>query len=411
MKKFFISVSALLCAVILLFAGISAAVTKTMPKYIDTVGDVNYNEKITGLYLVKQSAARDDNIIIYGSSELKTTDIFTQPANFFKGRRAVGARPAGFQVNLVGRGSCQSIIHAISIAASGDALTGKKVVLITSPQSFVKDGITPDMFMANFSNQQYLELMKAADISPEVKTYISKRVTQLFAEYAAMESGSDGDTYIRWLAEYGAETKQPAYSVRNTALTPYYAFSGYLYGLKDKITSRAVLKTAVAENSQAPQKSENQGGIDWAAEEKRAVAEAKQMSDNNDFGMLNGYYTTNVGSRLSRQRGKEKDLDYSVSMEYDDLRNLFEICREKGIKPLFVHVPLNGKWSDFTGFTEERRQKYYGNVRAVAEEYGINVLDLTGFEYEEYFLCDVMHLGWKGWLEVDRALVDFYNES
>ena len=41
-------------------------------------------------------------------------------------------------------------------------------------------------------------------------------------------------------------------------------------------------------------------------------------------------------------------------------------------------------------------------------EYGIEMLDLTGYEYEPYFMCDTMHLGWKGWLAVDRAFIDFY---
>ena len=405
LKKLFIPAAVLLLSTALLFTVIYVAVTETMPRYLDTIGDVNYNEKITGLYLVKQSAAQDDNVIIYGSSELKTTDIFTQPANFFAGKRA------GFQVNLVGRGSCQSLIHAISIAATGDALTGKKVVLITSPQAYIKEGITPDKFMANFSKQQYLELMNAPDISPKIKTYISERVQQLFAQYDALPDTNTqphSDTYIRYLAEYGAN-KTIVSSARNAALAPYYAFSRYLFDLKDKTTSRTLLN-APPEQPLQPQ-SDKTGEINWAEEERNAIADAAKMSDNNDFGMMNGYYTTNVGSRLSRQRGKEKDLDYSVSPEYDDLRILFEICREKGIEPLFVHVPLNGKWSDFTGFTKERRQQYYENVNAIAAEYNIKVLDLTGNEYDEYFLCDVMHLGWKGWLEVDRAIVDFYNES
>ena len=71
-------------------------------------------------------------------------------------------------------------------------------------------------------------------------------------------------------------------------------------------------------------------------------------------------------------------------------------------------MPLHGTWSDYTGFTEDRRSQYYENVRAIAMEYGIEMLDLTGYEYEPYFMCDTMHLGWKGWLAVDRALIDFY---
>ena len=45
----------------------------------------------------------------------------------------------------------------------------------------------------------------------------------------------------------------------------------------------------------------------------------------------------------------------------------------------------------------------------LAEYENVTLLDLTGYEYESYFLCDTMHLGWKGWLAVDRAMVEFWN--
>ncbi|MBQ8338212.1 MAG: hypothetical protein IJY33_03625, partial [Oscillospiraceae bacterium] len=34
----------------------------------------------------------------------------------------------------------------------------------------------------------------------------------------------------------------------------------------------------------------------------------------------------------------------------------------------------------------------------------------SGYEYEEYFLCDTMHLGWKGWLKVNEEIDKFYHE-
>ena len=43
----------------------------------------------------------------------------------------------------------------------------------------------------------------------------------------------------------------------------------------------------------------------------------------------------------------------------------------------------------------------------IVEQYDVQLLDLTAQEYEPYFLCDTMHLGWKGWLEVDRAIAAF----
>ena len=177
-----------------------AAVKKGfLPPWRDSVGNVNHTEKITGRILLQQSAAQEDTLLIFGSSELRTTEISTHPANFFAGKRA------GFQVDLIGRCSYQSLIHALQIAASGDALRGKKVVLITSPQSYVLEGIAPDLFMTNFSAQQYLELLADDTLSDEVKAYLSRRVAELTAEYRALPDAAPMDPAIAALAGHWAE--------------------------------------------------------------------------------------------------------------------------------------------------------------------------------------------------------------
>ncbi len=371
--------------IVLIFAafwGAGQALETAMPPYDARAGEINHNEKIRGLYLLKESAARGD-LILYGSSELAMLEIPTHPAHFF----ADGSQ--GFFVNSVGRGSCQSLIHALSIAASGDALTGKKVALITSPQSYVEQGIAADMFMANFSPQQYLELLYAADLTDGLKREISGRVAALFDRYEAQGGEAGVDPALRLLAENRAG--ENAFSpLAGVVLAPYSALGRYLLDLKDKTQSAALLRALPV--TPAP-----------------TATDPVAATGNNEFGMLNDYYTTNVGSRLDRLKDRDINLSYSVSEEYGDLRLLFEVCRQKGIEPLFIHVPMHGIWSDHVGFDAARRRKYYENVRSIALEYGINTLDLTTHEYEEYFLCDVMHLGWKGWLEVDKALIEYYH--
>ncbi len=395
-KSVLIPAVAMLLAAVLLLLAVDAAVTRTMPAWQDSTGNMNDTEKITGRYLVQQSAAQKDTLLIFGSSELRTTEISTHPANFFAGKRA------GFQVDIIGRGSCQSIIHALQIAASGESLRGKKVVLITSPQSYVPEGIAPDLFMANFSVQGYLELLADDSLSDEVKTYFSRRVAELIEEYENLPEPSPMDPAIKALA-FHKSTPTLWSSVKNAVLSPYYLLSRYLLEMKDKISVRKIL--SAGEDFPTPAE---WSAINWAEEEAAALAEGSSMSNNNDFGILNDYYTTYIGSRLERQKNRDKALSYSQSKEYDDLRILFAVCQEKGIEPLFIHVPLHGAWSDYTGFTADRRAEYYHNVRAIAEEYGVQTLDLTGYEYDEYFMCDVMHLGWKGWLEVDKALINYY---
>ncbi len=399
-KKALRAAALLLALVTLILWGAGAVLRATMPEYTDNLGDDNYNEKLYGLTLLKASAQREDNIILYGSSELRTLDISTHPVNFFADKRD------GFQVNIVGRGSCQSIIHALSVAASGDALTGKQVVLITSPQSYVEEGITPDMFLANFSKQHFLTIMGDASVSKSVKARLSQRTEELLEEYKA-EFGSYGgyDDVLLYARLYNSDSFFT--DVALTLLKPCYALQNYLLTLRDLADAAALLRSkGDAGSNEAGSKSV----IDWAAEQVAATDAAKPMTDNNDFGMLKDYYNRYIGSKLKLQAGKEKDLSYSVSEEYDDLRLLLDVCKEKELEIMFVHVPLHGTWSDYTQFSADRRQDYYENVREIVGQYdNVTLCDLTAGEYDEYFLCDVMHLGWNGWLKFDEALSNFYH--
>ena len=389
---------ALLClaAVVLGLFAVRLTAEKTMPDYQATLGNTLDVEKITGTYLVKTAAGLDDTLTIFGSSELKTFEIPTHPANFFAGKRA------GFQVNLVGRGSCQSLVHAMAIGASGDSLEGKKIVLITAPQSYVEGGIAPDLFMANFSEQQLLALLADGEIPADTRQYLASRVQRLIAQYNA-QNGTNLETHTA--AGLLSRAWGEGNGALKTVLAPYAAISGWLLDTKDMAVSARLIRRSEASSGEA-----GAYPIDWAEEEDAALEQGKMQATNNDFTMLDSYYQTYVGHRLSQLEGRDKDVSYDESPEYDDLRCLFEICKAKSIEALFVHVPVNGKWSDYTGLTPERRQTYYEQVREIAAQYdNITMLDLTGEEYTPYFLCDTMHLGWKGWLAVDRAMDEFWN--
>lgn len=388
---------ALLLAALLL-GGATALVYASAGDYPDALGlDPEVTEKITGEYLLTAAAAEPDSLIVFGSSELKTTDICTHPANFFAEKRC------GFQVDLVGRGSCQSLVHALSIAGSGEALRGKKVVLITAPQSYVEGGIAPDLFMANFSGQQALRMLADDTIPDEIKQYLSSRVQQLMAQYGA-EYGAAPEAYTA----AGLLTKAVAaeHGMTQALLRPYAAVSRWLLDTRDAATAAGIMRAYSDVKAAVPQE------IDWDAELEAALSQAQQMATNNDFFMLDGYYSTYIGRKLSQLEGRDADLSYAVSPEYDDLRCLLELCRSKELDVLFVHVPMHGSWNDYTGFTAEKRAAYYEAVREIVTQYdNVTLLDLTPMEYEPFFLCDTMHLGWKGWLEVDRAIVQFYGEN
>lgn len=394
MRKRLLAALAALAACAAVLLAVPAAYRATMPDYPASLAAQNAGEKITNVYLVEQAAKREDSLLIFGSSELKTTDIRTHPANFFRG--------SGLQVDLVGRGSCQSLIHALAVGAQGEGLRGKKIVLITAPQSYVEGGIAPDLFLANYSQRQLLNILTDGTVPDGLKRYLAGRVQTLFSEYAS-SSGANPEAYTAGDVLSRAWTRDAP----RWYLAPYTALTGYLLAAKDLAAARPLM----AEDGDGG--AEPSGlRFDWEEEESLALAQAEEMVTNNGFYMQDGYYSTYIGAKLERQAGKDAALSYDNSPEYDDLRCLLELCRLRGIEVLFVHVPMHGKWNDYTGFPAERRARYYEKVRNIVENYdNVTMLDLTKNEYDPYFLCDTMHLGWKGWLAVDRAIVEFYPEG
>ncbi len=393
MRKKVLAALAALAACAAVLIAIPAVYRAAMPDYPASLAAENAEEKITNVYLVSQAAKQADSLLIFGSSELKTTDIRTHPANFFRG--------SGLQVDLVGRGSCQSLIHALAVGAQGEGLRGKKIVLITAPQSYVAGGLAPDMFLANYSERQLLNILSDEAVPDALKRYLAGRVQTLFSEYEASnganpEAHTAGDALSRAWAD----------DAPRWYLAPYTALTNYLLTARELAGARPLL--ADGESADGPLNLR----FDWEEAERLALAQAGEMVTNNDFYMQDGYYSTYIGAKLERQAGRDAALSYDSSPEYDDLRCLLELCRLREIEVLFVHVPMHGKWNDYTGFTADRRTRYYEYVRNIVEKYdNVKLLDLTKNEYDPYFLCDTMHLGWKGWLAVDRAIVDFYPEG
>ena len=106
-------------------------------------------------------------------------------------------------------------------------------------------------------------------------------------------------------------------------------------------------------------------------------------------------------------KGAYKDIDYTESPEYSDFEIFLTVAKELGIEVEVIIFPVNGKWNDYTGVSREMREKTYRKIESVANQFGVKVLNYGDREYEDYFLFDVMHVGVKGWMEVEKNLYEF----
>lgn len=191
-------------------------------------------------------------------------------------------------------------------------------------------------------------------------------------------------------------------------LYPYYWMEYQLLSLKDDISADKMLDTKEKTVKYITPQNQN---IDWNKELEIASNEAEKASDNNQYGIENKTYTNSFGKNLKKLKNSAVKTSYKVSPEYDDFKLLLQVCKDEGIKPLILNIPVNGYWYDFTGFSKEDRKAYYEKINSIVKDYGFQVADFSQDEYDKYFLKDPSHLGWKGWIYVDEAIDKYYNEN
>ena len=366
-------------------------------KYYDKFGENLTEEKFKSLVLQKNGVSQGDNLMMFGSSEFESSSGYpTHPFNFFNGKKA------GFQINLVGKAGYKNLVHATDFGALGSSLKGQKVVFVLSPQWFTQVGIDEKTFEANSSELQVYGFLFNQSLSLNSKQQFAKRLIsisskkpnkdfQLMRDYCNLYSNNDLIT-----------------TSKRYLMTPYFWLRYELLTLKDDIKSNKYLKpNPKLAKLQAPKHT----NFNWELELKKAEGVAKSNSSNNQFGMENKSYDNMTKGGLSKSKGSMKNASYKVSPEYEDFNLLLQVCKEEGIKPLIINIPVNGKWYDYEGFNKSDRQAYYEKINEMVKLYNFQIADFSGYENENYFLKDGSHLGWKGWVYVNEAIDKYYNED
>ena len=147
---------------------------------------------------------------------------------------------------------------------------------------------------------------------------------------------------------------------------------------------------------------------DYQALDTLAGEIGKKATSNNSFEISNKFYNTRLKNKLNQFENSQKDWSYCFSPEYSDLQlALSQLAKEKA-EVMFIIPPVNKHWSDFTGLSQEMLQGYAKKVKYQLESQGFtNVADFTTDDDVSYFMADTIHLGWRGWLNVDQKIQPF----
>lgn len=346
------------------------------------------DEMNKGIKLLEHNAKQDD-LIILGSSELDSW-VPQNSKNMFPNSEL------NCNVDLVGKAVVQDLADAIKIGALQESIKNKKVVLIVSLQWFLDKDIDLNGFKAHFSEIQFYKFMNNKSISRKNKTYVCERVSELL----------EGDSAFERPYLYTSLYK------KNNALSgallscfkPYYFMREKFLDLKDKYQAYE----SVNKFKNEPQRDVIE--IDWEEEEQKAQKMGEEYCTNNPFYVQDEYYDEYLKNRINESKNSyDPNLDLCASKEFDDYKLMLEVFKESEVNPYIIFASTNGFYYDYVGLKREKRIAFYDKLQSMADEYNFDYLDLRDKEYEPYFYKDVMHLGWKGWLYVNKQITKHYS--
>ena len=334
----------------------------------------------------------ENTLVLMGSSELFVTNQKEyhpkQVLNF-----------SDFNIMQIGEVDSQNIIHASILGSIGEKIPNKKIVLIESIQWFNRDGFVSQKLSNKISKEHVYRTMTNPKIKQETKKKFIERLIELSVDDTELNN-----TFKTYKAAFVDGEFNPFIPLSASV-------EAYLYSLKNRM-----LFYERREKENLALNSGSAYSIDWENLEKSEIQKNKTTTNNNQYGIDNEYYLRFIKDKyenLKNSHNINNDPGYTDlnSAEYTDMELFLEIAKDLGVEVLVTVFPVNGKWFDYTGFTSERRKQTYTKILEITKPYNIEVYDASQLEYEEDYMYDPIHIGVKGWINLQKRLLEFQNNK
>ena len=311
-----------------------------------------------------------------------------------------GAHPAvlaekynrSYRPYLLGQRGAASLNQYFGMQQILSEIENKQAVFVISPQWFTESDYEPAVFQEYFNSDQLTSFLEnqSGDISSQ---HASKRLLKQFSnvsmkdivqKIANKESLSEFD-YMR--IEIG--------SLINQKQANFFGQFSIRQWLKYKEHVEKYLNTIPDQFS-------------YQSIEDIVKADAEKNTSNNDLGMENYFYNTQIKKDLKKLKDSQKSFTYLKSPEYNDLQLVLNQFSKSKVNPIFIIPPVNKKWMDYAGLREDMYQQTVQKIRYQLESQGFtNIADFSKDGGEAFFMKDTIHLGWLGWLAFDKAVDPF----
>lgn len=324
-----------------------------------------------------QKLVMDENTLpIFGSSELVSLDDYEENISNF-------LNSSDMNIVTIGAGDFQSLSHTMELGSIIESIESKKIALFLSPQWFNETGISQDSFPIRFGEENLLGFLRNERISDTNKKYVLDRVLSLLEkspiQYARVER-------YKKAFENGISIDK----IYMNVMQCFWKLRGKYSVFKQINKMKQDLPIVDLEN------------MNFDMMLSMAEIQVKEACTNNEFGIYDEYWETYVEGVYERGEIEEKKEYFTESVEYEDLRCFLQVAKELDIDVILVSIPVNEKWYTFQGMLCD---EYYKKVKMTTNEFdNVVFIDMTKYANEEYFLKDIMHLGWKGWVRINEVL-------
>lgn len=335
---------------------------------------------------IKRQALTENYVPFVGSSELSRLDPFHPSVLARKYDRP-------YQPLLLGNAGTQSLTHFINLQSTMHQLAGRKMVMIVSPQWFTPHGQRPDAFAFYYSPLEISDwLLKAKDTMAD--RYAARRLLQMPATHSNV---------LIHNALLNVAAGQPLGKTRDLL----DAQRRVLQNEDDLFCHVNLVRTNTHKVNAAAKWLPDQASDTELNDLAGRIAARK--TTNNKFGIENHFFSDRLShGRVRHLRNKQRNFDYRQSPEYSDFELLLDMFARNHVDVQFIIPPVNSRWAKYTGLSESMYQESVTKIQTQLASQGFNhVLNLSNDGNKPYFMQDTIHLGWRGWVAVDRAVKPF----
>lgn len=390
-KKLWSIFGPLIVACLLVVLLFSLPISKKHSAAIEHKAAVSLSPVVFKNQSIKQQALSDKHthyVPFFGSSELRRMDRF-HPS-------VMAARYHNYTPFLFGSRGTQSLPQFFNINSMETQMRNNKAVYIISPQWFTKQGVQPPAFKYYNGELANLNWLQHANPKSPYDRYIATRLIAML--------GKDGtvSSYAKKIAEGKSLSSFDMGVIRfrlNMLVHEDAIFSGFQlnnnYG-----------KHILPNVKKLPQHYNYNELYD------DAMNEAARDTNNNRFGIKNSFYTQRVKKNLAKTKGSQRNFNYTKSPEYGDLEVVLNQFKNTNSNVLFIIPPVNSKWEKYTGMDMNMYYQSVEKIKFQLRQQGFNyILDLSHDGDKPGFMEDTIHIGWAGWVKVDKATNSFISNK